>query len=61
MIRMIIFMFKRMFLVFHDLIISYDNFMMLIQQEKKLSRDKMKYQIIYNLKCINYIKIFMKA
>ena len=46
---MIIFMFKRIFLIFHDLITFNDNFVTLICQENDLLRHK-EFLLISNLK-----------
>ena len=43
MTKMIIFMFKRIFLIFHDLITTYEKFMTLIYEENDLLRHKTKF------------------
>ena len=61
MIKIIIIIFKMIFLIFHVLIVFYKNFMMLIYQENNLLRQKMRFLFIYDLKNIYLIKIFKNS
>ena len=56
-IKMIIFLFKRIFLIFHILMTFYENFIKLIYQENNLLRHKMNFLFIYNLKAFIYTKL----
>ena len=53
MMKIIIFIFKTIFLIFHDLIKFYENFMTLIYQENNLLRNKMYFYFIIELSIQN--------
>ena len=61
MIKIIISMCKRIFLIFHDLITFYKNFMTLIYQENNVLGNKINVFLISNLKYIYLQKKIMNA